>query len=118
MMNVCIYCGKNKSKALEECASCFCTPASHRDVIHSIILCFSDTEPYLNFLSFDDVEVIRTKIIEGASIVIAPEVFKAAEEAYSTVKSSDGPKLIQSLASISAPVLTVVLLIFLVTMIL
>jgi len=116
MMSVCIYCGKNKSKALEECSECFCTPTSHTDVMHSIILCFNETEPYLNFLSIEDVEVIRTKIIEGSSIVIEPEVFKAAEEAYSAVKSNSGPKLIQRLASISAPILVVVLLSFLVTM--
>ena len=115
-MNVCIYCGKNKSMALEECASCFCTPTSHKDAIHSIILCFSETEPYLNFLSIEDIEVIRTKIIEGSSIVIEPKVFKAAEEAYSAVKSNSGPKLIQSLASISAPIFAVFLLLFIVTM--
>jgi len=102
--------------ALEECGSCACTPTSHRDVIHSIILCFSETEPYLNFLSIEDLENIRTKILEGSSIVIEPEVFKAAEEAFSAVKSNSGPKLIQSLASISAPILAVVLLLFLVTM--
>ena len=114
-MNVCIYCGENKAMALEECASCLRAPSSHVDTIHSIILCFSETEPYLNFLTLEDVESIRTKIIDGTSIVIDPQVFKTAEEAFSAVKSKSGPKFIQGLARISAPILTLVLLIFVVT---
>jgi hypothetical protein len=91
------------------------TPASHTDTIHSIILCFSESEPYLNFLSLADVESIRVKIAEGSKIDIEPEVFKAAEEAFSAVKSKSGPKFIQGLASISTPILTLVLLIFVLT---
>jgi len=44
-----------------------------------------------------------------------PEVFKAAEEAYSAVKLNNGPKLIQSIVSVSAPILAVILLFFFVT---
>jgi len=116
MMCVCIYCAKNKAVALEECASCSRVPTSHIDKMHSIILCFSETEPYLNFLTLDDVERIRTTIIEGSSIVIEPQVFRTAEEAYSAVKSNGGPKFIQSLSGVSAPILVVVLVFFLVTM--
>jgi hypothetical protein len=88
-------------------------PTSHIDTIRSIILCFSETEPYLNFLSLEEVEDIRAKIIDGASIVIEPTVFRAAEEAYSAAKTNGGPKLIQGLANISVPIMTVVLLLIL-----
>ena len=96
---------------LEECASCFRTPSSHIDVIHSILLSFSETEPYLNFLSIEEIEKIRERIIEGSAINIELNVFKAAEEAYSAVKSKRGPKLIQSFAKIPLPIIAAVLII-------
>mgnify|MGYP000689224382 CR=1 FL=1 len=101
--------------ALEECASCFCSPNSHTDVIHSIILCFSDAEPYLNFLSIEEIEEIRKKIADGASINIKSEVFNRAEEAYSAVKLNRGPKVIQYFSTISFPIIAVVLLTILAT---
>lgn len=113
MINVCIYCGKNKAKALEECESCFSSPNSHRDVIHSIIMCFSETEPYLNFLCIEEIEEIRKKIVDGSSIKINSEVFNSAEEAYSAVKSNSGPKAIQSLSDKSVPITAVAFLIVL-----
>jgi len=110
MINVCIYCGKNKPEALEACGSCLGSPSSHVDVIHSIILCFSETEPYLNFLSLEEIEEIRVKIIDGASIDIKSDVFNKAEEAYSAVKSNRGPKVMQYFANISLPITAVILL--------
>jgi len=110
MINVCIYCGKNKSEALEACESCFRSPNSHIDVIHSIVLCFSETEPYLNFLSLEEIEEIREKIIDGALINITPNVFNRAEEAYRAVKSNSGPKVMQYFANISLPITTVILI--------
>ena len=110
MINVCIYCGQNKTEALEACESCSRTPDSHREVIHSILMCFSETEPYLNFLSLDEIEIIREKIIDGRAIHINSDVFKRAEEAYSAVKSNNGPKVIQYFANVSFPIITVVLI--------
>jgi len=110
MINVCIYCGKNKSEALEACESCFGSPNSHIDVIHSIVLCFSETEPYLNFLSLEEIEDIRKKLIDGDSIDIKSEVFNRAEEAYGAVRSNSGPKVMQYFANISLPITAVVLL--------
>ena len=83
MLNVCIYCGDNKKFALEECASCRRTPSSHKDVIRSIIVCYSESEPYLNFLSLEDVEDIQVKIKDGIAIQINSEVFSRAEETCS-----------------------------------
>jgi len=82
--------------------------------MHSIILCFSEAEPYLNFLTIEELETQRTNIIGGSSIVIEPGVFKAAEEAYGAVKLNGGPKLMQGLANKSSPILVVVLVLFLV----
>lgn len=110
MINVCIYCGTNKSMALEECASCCRSPSSHRDVIYSITLCFSESEPYLNFLSLEDIEEIQKKIEEGAAIEISSEVFNRAEEAYSAVQLNEGPKLIQSFSKISSPMIAIIIL--------
>ena len=101
--------------ALEECASCFSSPNSHLDVIHSIILCFSETEPYLNFLSLDEVEGLRKKIIEGSSIDISTDVFTKAEEAYSAVKSNSDLKVMQYFSTISLPIMGIILLTILAT---
>lgn len=110
MINVCIYCGNNKTMALEECASCCRSPSSHREVIHSIILCFSETEPYLNFLSIEEIEEIQKRIVEGALIEISPDVFHRAEEAYSAVELNNGPKLIQRFSKISSPMIAIIIL--------
>jgi hypothetical protein len=110
MINVCIYCGKNKLEALEACESCFRSPNSHIDSIHSIVLCFSETEPYLNFLSLEEIEEIRDEIIDGASIDIKSEIFNRAEEAYRAVMSNSGPMVMQYFANISFPIISVVLI--------
>jgi hypothetical protein len=115
MINVCIYCGKNKTMALEECPSCCRSPNSHVDVIHSIILCFSETEPYLNFLCLEEIEEMREKIVNGDSIDIKIDVFNKAEEAYNAVKSNNGPKAIQYFSNISLPIIAVVVLTMLAT---
>lgn len=96
--------------ALEECAACRRLPSSHRDIIHSIILCFSETEPYLNFLSLEEIERIQRKILEGAVIQISPDIFQRAEEAYSAVELNKGPKLIQSFSKISSPMIAIIIL--------
>jgi len=110
MISVCIYCGKNKAKALETCPACACAPDSHEDVIHSIILSYSETEPYLNFLSLEDIEAQQQQILNGASIDIKKEVFTVAEEAYSAVSSNTGPRAIQYFSSISIPIILVIVL--------
>lgn len=114
MISVCIYCGENKSKALEECPSCLRHPESHEEVIHSIILSFSETEPYLNFLSVEELEELQEKIREGASISIPRDVFAIADEAYSAVQSNSGPRAIQYFSSISFPVISIIVLAMLV----
>ena len=96
--------------ALEECASCARQPTSHIDVIHSIVLSFSETEPYLNFLSVDEIEEIREKIIDGFPLEIRPDIFRVAEEAYSAVELNRGPKVIQRFANISLPITAIVLI--------
>jgi hypothetical protein len=55
MLSVCIYCGKNKSEALDECGECLRAPNSHNDVIYSIIMSYSEEEPYLNFIDIDEI---------------------------------------------------------------
>ena len=111
MLNVCIYCGHNKSLALEECAICNRTPSSHSDVIHSIIVCFSETEHYLNFLSLEEVEAIREKIQSGEPVKIKSDIFQRAEEAYSAVELNSGPKAIQYLSNISLPIISIIALV-------
>lgn len=111
MLNVCIYCGHNKALALEECAVCKRSPDSHRDVIHSIVLCFSETEHYLNFLYQEEIEAIREKIQAGEAVKISPDVFNRAEEAYSAVELNTGPKAIQYFSNISLPIISIVALI-------
>ncbi|MFT6122280.1 MAG: hypothetical protein ACJAWS_000862 [Oleiphilaceae bacterium] len=72
-------------------------------------MCFSEAEPYLNFLSLEDIEEIRILIVDGASINIPPEVFNRAEEAYSAVRSNSGPQVMQYFANISLPITAIVL---------
>jgi len=73
-------------------------------------MCFSETEPYLNFLSLDEIEEIRNKIADGFSIAVKPETFNRAEEAYSALGSNSGPKVMQYFANISLPITSVVLI--------
>ena len=113
MLSVCIYCGHDKTVALSECASCARSPGSHRDVIRSIVLSYSETEPYLNFLSLTEIEAYQQQIIEGSPVEIPPEVFKSAEEAYSAVSATKGPKLIQRFSDVSVPIICIILLAFL-----
>ena len=110
MISVCIYCGNNKLKALEECPACARSPESHEDVIHSIILSYSETEPYLNFISLEELECMQQSILKGEPINISREVFAVAEEAYSAVSSNTGPRAIQYFSTISIPIILVIVL--------
>lgn len=113
MISICIYCGENKAIAFEACNACSRAPDSHRDQIRSIILSYSENEPYLNFLSLEELEEVREKIITGAPIELKAEVYRNAEEAFSAVKVTEGPKLIQYFSGISVPVTALILLAFL-----
>jgi len=113
MISVCIYCGKNKSKALEKCGECLRIPNSHTDVIHSIIISYSEEEPYLNFVSIDEIEVFRESIINGSPIKVEQDIFRHAEEANSAVGSMGGPQALKYFSKISHPVMVVTLLLFL-----
>ena len=112
MTSVCIYCGRNKSEALEECGGCLRIPNSHTDVIHSIIMSYSEEEPYLNFVSIDDIEVFRESIINGSPIKVEQGVFREAEEAYSAVGTMGSPQALKYFSKISHPVMVVTLLLF------
>ncbi|WP_249697041.1 hypothetical protein [Aestuariirhabdus haliotis] len=83
-------------------------------MIHSIILSYSEDEPYLNFLSMDDIEAYRETILAGTPIHIDQTTFNAAEEAYSAVGSLESPQALQYFAKISHPVMLVLLFVFLV----
>jgi hypothetical protein len=112
MISVCIYCGKNKSKAFNECGECLRTPDSHTDVIYSIIMSYSEEEPYLNFIDIDELEVLRESIINGLPFKVEQETFMQAEEAYSAVGSMGSPQALKYFSKISQPVMMVVLLLF------
>ena len=112
MLSVCLYCGKNKSKALDECGHCLKAPNSHRDIIHSIILSHSEDEPYLNFLTLDEIDNHRELIRQGIPFQIGVETFREAEDAYSAVRSMHGPQAIEYFSTISQPVLFVILMLF------
>lgn len=58
----------------------------------------------------EEIEEIRHKIMAGSPIEIKSDVFNRAEEAYSAVKSNDGPKVMQYFARISLPITAVVFL--------
>lgn len=110
MISICIYCGNNKLKALEACPVCARAPESHEDVIHSIILSYSETEPYLNFISHEELVSMQEGIVKGEPIQINRELFTVAEEAYGAVRSNKGPRAIQYFSRISAPVILVIVL--------
>jgi len=109
MKSICIYCGKNKPKAHEICGSCFSVPETHDDLIYSIIMCHSNEEPHLNFLSIDELEEQQEEIQKGNKIIVSPQVFSQAEEAYSAVKSVGAPQLISAFSRISLPILILIL---------
>jgi hypothetical protein len=113
MLSVCIYCGSNKPKALEACGNCSKVPDSHSDVIHSIIMSYSEDEPYLNFISIDEIEGFRESIVSGSLISVEPRVFREAEDAYSAVETLDSPQALKYFSKISHPVMVVTLLLFL-----
>ncbi len=114
MISVCIFCGSNKSKALVECEECSRIPNSHADVIHSIIMSYSEEEPYLNFVSIDEIEVLRESIINGSPIKIEHATFSVAEEAYSAAGTQGSPQALKYFSKISHPVMVVMLLVFIV----
>jgi len=116
MISVCIYCGNNKNKALEACPACARSPDSHKDMIHSIILSYSETEPYLNFMSLEELEAMQQSILKGDAININREVFAVAEEAFSAVSSNNGPRAIQYFSRISVPIIIVIVLAMLAVM--
>ena len=118
MKSICIYCGKTKPKAHEICGACFSVPETHEDLIHSIIMCYSADEPYLNFLSIDELEMRQEEIRKGNRIKVDPQVFSQAEEAYSAVKSLAAPQLINKFSRISSPVLMAILALVLLGLIL
>jgi len=109
MISICIYCGENKSKALDICEGCNRTPGSHNDRIHSIIVCFSEQDEYLNFITFDELNEYRETIISGRELKVDRELFSKAEEAYSAVNSLSSPQLFKYFSNISHSLVGIVL---------
>ncbi len=118
MLSVCIYCGKNKKKALDSCEVCQQVPESHLDMMHSIIMYYSEDQPYLNFLTLEEIESVRSDILSGKPLNICESVVRNAEEAYTNVQMSRGPKVIEAFQQIIYPgiwlilVLTILSLVF------
>ncbi len=98
MKSFCIYCGNSKPEAHEICGACGATPVTHEDLIYSIILCHSEGEPYLNFLSLEEIEALREEIAKGNKMEVSPQVFNQAQEAFSAVKSMGSPPLLNKFA--------------------
>jgi hypothetical protein len=77
-------------------------------------MCFSEDEPYLNFLSIDEIEEFRGSIINGSTIKIKQDTFREAEEAYSAAGTIGSPQALKYFAKISHPVMVMSLLLFIV----
>ena len=113
MKSFCIYCGNSKPEAHEICGSCGATPVTHEDLIYSIIMCFSADEPYLNFLSLEEIEALREEIGKGEKIKVTAQVFAQAKEAYSAVRSLESPPLLSKFSRTSSPLQIVILVLVL-----
>ncbi len=109
MKSFCIYCGNSKPEAHQICGSCAAIPETHEDLIYSIIMCYSADEPYLNFLSIEEIEALCEEIGEGNKIEVSPQVFTQAEEAYSAVRSMESPPLLNKFSRYSSPIQMVIL---------
>ena len=113
-ISVCIYCGEYKIIALQACEGCLRTPESHSDIIHSIILAYSEERAYLNFLTRDKIQAMQEDIVNGLPIKIEADTFSEAEEAYSAVKTIDSPHAIGFFSKMTAPVIMTILFLALV----
>jgi len=109
MKSFCIYCGNSKPEAHQICGSCGTTPETHEDLIYSIIMCFSENEPYLNFLSIKEIEALCEEIKKGNKIKVSPQVFAQAKEAYSAVRSLGAPPLLNKFSKYASPIQMVIL---------
>mgnify|MGYP000437772796 CR=1 FL=1 len=109
MKSFCIYCGNSKPEAHQICGSCAATPETHEDLIYSIIMCYSEDEPYLNFLSIEEIEALCEEISNGEKIKVSPQVFAQAKEAYSAVKSMGSPPLLSKFPRNASPIQIVIL---------
>lgn len=113
MKSFCIYCGNSKPEAHEKCESCGAIPETHEDLIYSIIMCHSENEPYLNFLSIKEIEALREGIAKGEKMKVSPEVFTQAQEAYSAVRSLGSPPLLNKFSRYASPINVVILVLVL-----
>ena len=113
MKSFCIYCGNSKPEAHEKCESCGAIPVTHEDLINSIIMCHSENEPYLNFLSMEEIEALREEIKKGEKIKVSPQVFAQAQEAYSAVGSLRSPPILNKFARYSSTLQIIILVLVL-----
>jgi len=109
MKSFCIYCGNSKPEAHQICGSCGATPETHDDLIYSIIMCHSEDQPYLNFLSMKEIEELCEEIAKGNKIEVTSQVFAQASEAYSAVKSLGSPPLLNKFSKYASPIQMVIL---------
>lgn len=109
----CMYCGNDKPEAHEVCGSCGAIPETHEDLIYSIIMCYSANEPYLNFLSIEEIEALCEEIEKGHKVKVKPEVFAQAAEAYSAVRSLGSPPLLNKFARTASPLHVVIVVLVL-----
>jgi hypothetical protein len=113
MKSFCIYCGNSKPEAHQICGSCAATPETHDDLIYSIIMSYSADEPYLNFLSIEEIEALCEDIGKGEEIKVNPEVFTQAKEAYSAVRSMESSPLLSKFSRNASPLHMVILVLVL-----
>ncbi len=113
MKSFCIYCGNSKAEAHQICGSCAATPVTHEDLIYSIIMSYSADEPYLNFLSIEEIEALCEEIGSGGKIEVSPQVFAQAKEAYSAVRSMGSPPLLSKFSRKASPMHMVILVLVL-----
>ncbi len=109
MKSFCIYCGNSKHQAHQICGACAATPESHEDLIYSIIMSYSEDEPYLNFLSIEEIEALCEEIGKGNKVKVSPQIFAQAAEAYSAVRSMESSPLLSKFSRNSSPIHIIIL---------
>lgn len=73
---------------------------------------YSEDEPYLNFISIDEIEGFRESIVSGSLISVEPRIFREAEDAYSAAGTLGSPQALKFFSKISHPVMVVTLFLF------
>jgi len=72
-------------------------------------MCHSEDQPYLNFLSLEEIEALCEEISKGNKIKVSPQVFSQAKEAYSAVRSLGSPPILNKFSKYASPIQMVIL---------